>query len=214
MFASNESRVGVGRTRPSGPDYFATPGRTMDGTILYAKQTLRRSLEEVFDFFSDARNLGVITPPWLRFAILTPDLEMREGATIDYRLHLGPFPLRWTSEITTFEPRIRFVDEQLRGPYRHWIHEHRFASSGELTVVEDIVHYATPGGRLVDRTFVRPQLRSIFRFRQRGLRERFPSVGEDVLWMRHRHDVTAKMFAHPRTGWMPDRQTLDSPQEP
>jgi ligand-binding SRPBCC domain-containing protein len=86
---------------------------------------LPRPLEIVFPFFADAGNLEILTPPWLRFEIVTPrPIAMRAGALIEYRLRLHGVPLRWQSEITAWEPPHRFVDEQRRGPYRAWIHEH------------------------------------------------------------------------------------------
>ncbi len=131
------------------------------------QQWLARPLAEVFDFFADARNLQVLTPEWLNFCILTPGpIQMQQGTIIEYRLRLRGFPLRWRSEITVWEPPWRFVDEQRRGPYRLWIHEHRFAARDGGTVVTDLVRYAPPGGRLVDRLFVRPDLERIFRYRR------------------------------------------------
>lgn len=65
------------------------------------------------------RNLAILTPPWLRFSILTPGpIQMKQGALIDYRLRPRGIPIRWQSEITAWEPPHRFVDEQRRGPYR------------------------------------------------------------------------------------------------
>ena len=104
---------------------------------------LPRPREEVFAFFSDARNLDAITPPWVCFRMLTPaPVEMKAGALIDYKLRVHGIPIRWRSKITEWEPPVRFVDEQLRGPYRLWIHEHEFESRDGGTLVRDYVRYA------------------------------------------------------------------------
>src|SRR4051812_11093101 len=84
--------------------------------------------QAVFSFFGDARNLEAITPPWLEFQILTPgEIRMQAGTLIDYQLRLRRIPVRWQTEITAWEPSRRFVDEQRRGPYRHWRHTHTFS---------------------------------------------------------------------------------------
>ncbi len=130
--------------------------------------------ERVFDFFSKAENLELLTPPWLSFKILTPlPIQMCEGALIDYRISLRGLPMGWRTEITTWEPPYRFVDQQLRGPYRQWIHEHRFTEVEGGTRVEDHVHYVVLGGSLVNRFFVAPDVNRIFDYRQKRLRELF-----------------------------------------
>ena len=132
-------------------------------------------VERVFDFFAEASNLETITPPWLHFHILTPPpIVMRNGTRIEYRLRLHGLPLRWCSEITSWDPPRRFVDEQIRGPYRVWIHEHEFMEKDGGTEVRDRVRYAVPGGALVDRLLVRRDVRTIFEHRARKLREAFP----------------------------------------
>lgn len=129
---------------------------------------------EVFAFFSDARNLQALTPAWLDFRIASPTpIAMGAGATIDYRLRVRGVPLRWTSEITVWDPPLRFVDEQRRGPYRLWIHEHDFLDRDGRTVCRDRVTYAVPGGRLVERLAVRSDLERIFAHRHERLVERF-----------------------------------------
>lgn len=141
---------------------------------LHAEVWLPRPLEEVFAFFADARNLEALTPSWLKFEILTSlPIEMKVGRLIDYRLRLHGVPFRWRSEITVWEPPSRFVDEQRRGPYRAWIHDHRFAEQQGHTQVVDHVQYAVWGGALIDNLFVRRDLDRIFAFRRDKLLELF-----------------------------------------
>lgn len=129
---------------------------------------------DVFPFFADAFNLERITPPMLRFRVLTaPPIAMGVGTLLDYRVRLRGIPMRWQSEITAWEPPHRFVDEQRRGPYRLWVHEHTFAAHEGGTVARDNVRYAVPGGGLVQRLFVEPDLRRIFEYRSAALREIF-----------------------------------------
>jgi len=135
---------------------------------------LARPLDEVFAFFADAGNLERITPPELRFRILTPlPIEMRSGARIDYRLSLYGVPFRWRTEIAVWEPPHCFVDVQLSGPYREWVHTHRFVADGEGTRMEDEVRYVLPLGRLglAGLPLVRRQLDRIFDFREARIRE-------------------------------------------
>jgi ligand-binding SRPBCC domain-containing protein len=135
---------------------------------------LKRGLDEVFPFFSDARNLEHLTPPWLRFEVLTAgEISITAGSRIDYRLRVRGIPLRWQSEITEWNPPHRFVDEQLRGPYRLWIHEHLFCEQDGLTLAEDRVQYAVPGGAWINRLLVAPDLARVFQYRREKLAELF-----------------------------------------
>ncbi|MDP9292228.1 MAG: SRPBCC family protein [Verrucomicrobiota bacterium] len=140
---------------------------------------LPRPLDEVFAFFADAGNLEILTPPWMNFHILTPrPIEMHVGALIDYRLRVRGIPLRWRSEITDWEPPHRFVDEQRRGPYRLWHHEHTFEPREGGTLCRDAVDYAVPFDFVAHRFLVRPDIQRIFEFRQRKMREFFPGNAE------------------------------------
>jgi len=129
-------------------------------------------LEEVFPFFADAENLETISPPWLRFRITTPGpIIMKEGALIRYRLWLRMVPISWTTRITAWQPPHRFVDEQLSGPFRMWVHEHTFEERNGRTLARDRVDYIVPGGAIVHRLCVRPDLEKIFAFRENILRQ-------------------------------------------
>jgi ligand-binding SRPBCC domain-containing protein len=128
----------------------------------------------VFGFFADAGNLEAITPLWLRFRILTPlPIAIETGTRIDYRLRIHGFPFRWRTVISAWEPPVRFVDSQVRGPYRLWVHEHMFEDCDGGTRVRDRVTYSVPGGALVHALFVRRQLQKIFEYRLRRMCERF-----------------------------------------
>ncbi len=125
---------------------------------------------EVFAFFADAANLQRITPPWMDFRIVTPlPIAMRSGALIDYRLRIHGVPIGWRSEITIWDPPHVFVDEQRRGPYRRWVHTHRFRPVAGGTQVEDDVVFSAPGGWLIERLVVRREVRAIFEYRHRAI---------------------------------------------
>ncbi len=146
----------------------------MTPTIFRSELWLPRQAEEVFAFFSDARNLQAITPDWLNFEVVTTgSIQMRPGTIIDYRLRLHGIPLRWKTEITAWEPPHRFVDEQRQGPYKLWVHEHRFEPRDGGTLTTDVVRYAVAGGKLIDWLFVRRDVQRIFEYRRAKLLERF-----------------------------------------
>lgn len=137
---------------------------------------LPQARDQIFKFFADPRNLQRLTPEWLRFEILTPPaIEIRQATLLDYRLRLRGMPLRWQSEIAVWEPPHRFIDRQTRGPYSLWVHEHTFTEKDNGTLVGDKVEYAVPGGRLVQKYFVAPDLEQIFQYRHRVLEELFNS---------------------------------------
>lgn len=144
--------------------------------LRYLERSTRidRPLEEVFPFFADAANLERLTPPWLAFSIVSDrPIAMAEGTLIDYRIKVHGMPLAWRSEITAWEPPHRFIDEQRRGPYRLWRHEHLFEPDGaDRTAVIDRVDYAVWLDPLIH-PFVARDLRKIFDYRQERLLEIF-----------------------------------------
>jgi ligand-binding SRPBCC domain-containing protein len=131
-------------------------------------------LDRVFSFFADARNLEKLTPPWLRFEVLTEGpITMAPGTLIDYRIHWRGIPLRWRTEIEVWEPPHRFVDRQIRGPYRLWRHEHLFIDRGNGTSIIDRVEYAPIGGAIAQRLVVARDVKRIFAYRHEVLRRDF-----------------------------------------
>jgi len=135
---------------------------------------LPQSRGEIFQFFADPHNLDRLTPPWLQFKILSPaNTAMGKGTLLDYRLRLRGVPIRWQSEISVWEPPHRFVDRQIKGPYKLWVHEHTFAADGGGTLVGDNVEYAVPGGTLVQKFLVAPDIARIFDYRHKILEALF-----------------------------------------
>ena len=140
---------------------------------LQTSMSLPLPRETVFAFFAEATNLQRITPPELGFEMVTPQpTSIHEGTRIAYRLHLFGIPFTWQSEIQRWHPPEEFVDVQLKGPYKHWIHTHRFWEEHGVTIIEDEVQYALPYWPLGELAYplVRLQLARIFRYRQQAIR--------------------------------------------
>ena len=130
-------------------------------------------LARVFQIFEDARNLERITPPWLNFQILNPDaIRMRAGEEINYVIRWMGVPMKWKTIIRAYDPPRMFVDEQAKGPYRLWHHEHTFEETAAGVVIRDRVDYRLPFGLLgqaAHALLVKGQLLEIFRYRQAGV---------------------------------------------
>lgn len=142
--------------------------KTMGGSRyrLTASVTLPRPRREVFAFFSDAHNLELLTPAFLDFRILTPaPIDMRAGTRIDYRIRLHGIPIKWQTRISVWQPDERFVDEQIRGPYRYWHHEHIFDDAAQKTVMTDVVNYSVWLGAVMHSLLVKRDLLRVFEYR-------------------------------------------------
>lgn len=126
---------------------------------------------EVFPFFSDAKNLELITPPWLNFKILKiSSREIKTGTLIDYSLKLHGFPINWRTEILNWEPNSKFSDTQLKGPYKKWHHTHYFESLKNGTLMTDEIIYQLPLGKmgsLAAGGLVASDVKKIFKYRKK-----------------------------------------------
>ena len=145
--------------------------------LLERRQRVAVPIEEAFAFYGDALNLQPLTPPWLHFRMTTPgEVSFRAGTLLDYRLKLHGVPVRWRTRIETWEPPLRFVDTQVKGPYALWEHTHLFTNDGEgATDIHDRIRYEMPLGvlgALAHVTFVRRDLEQIFDFRRDAVAQR------------------------------------------
>ncbi len=156
---------------------------------LETEQVVSSDLARTFAFFADAGNLEAITPPFLRFRIITPrPIAMAVGTLIDYRLSLHGVPIHWRTRIDEWHPAEEasvasvagfvdrqvagFVDRQVAGPYAAWIHRHTFTPHPRGTVVRDRVDYALPldpWSRPIHPLLVRPDLDRIFGYRREAV---------------------------------------------
>jgi uncharacterized protein len=134
--------------------------------------------ENVFRFFATLGNLNLITPPQFSMQLLWMSTRgIQLGTVIDYKIKVSGIPLKWRTKITAWDPPHRFVDVQLRGPYKIWIHEHVFEEEGNRTVIHDRLQYLSPGWilePLIDKWYIREQVASLFDYRARRLHEIFP----------------------------------------
>lgn len=151
---------------------------------LSESQFVSRPLSEVFAFFSEAKNLETITPPWLNFHItrVTPKTESRSDSPmgnetlIDYRLKIHGVPVRWQSRIENWDPGKQFVDTQIKGPYAKWHHTHSFKEVRGGTLVSDQVIYRLPFGKLgtlFGLPLVKRDVQGIFAYRRKKIAEIF-----------------------------------------
>lgn len=148
--------------------------------ILKTTTILPISIEHAWDFFSSPVNLSVITPPEMRFKILSSFKagdKIFAGMLIDYTVRpLFGVPLHWTTMITEADAPNFFSDEQIKGPYAYWRHEHYFRQVSEGVEMNDVVNWRVPLGLLgdlVNALIVEKKVKAIFDFRKEKLRSLF-----------------------------------------
>lgn len=138
--------------------------------VFYAEQFIASPPEQVFTFFKDPFNLEKITPSSLNFHIeKVSEGELRQGTLIDYTLKIRGVPAKWKTILDEWKPPYRFVDNQLKGPYKLWHHTHEFRPFCGGTLMVDRVRYSMPMGFLgwlVAGKFVRKEIQHIFSYRR------------------------------------------------
>jgi ligand-binding SRPBCC domain-containing protein len=145
------------------------------------EQFLPISLDEAWDFFSAPQNLNEITPPEMKFEILTKEIpRVYAGQIVQY--NVTPFPFftsGWVTEITQVEERKLFIDEQRFGPYAFWHHQHHFKEQDGGVLMTDILHYRVPlgiVGKLVNALFIQSKVKGIFEYRFKLLEKKYANV--------------------------------------
>lgn len=143
-------------------------------------QTVNATIEDVWDFFSNPRNLNLITPPSLHFQILSGDeVPIYNGQIICYRIRISPFlHVNWVTEIKGIVSLSTFTDEQIKGPYKLWIHHHQFIPTANGVDIIDTVQYRIGFsilGESLHSLWIKRRLSYIFRYRRERIKSFFTS---------------------------------------
>ncbi len=133
-------------------------------------QYIDRPIEEIFNFFSDGRNLESLTPDSMGFRMTKMSTSsIEKGTLIDYKLKVHGIPLKWQAKILDFKENHYFIDEQIKGPYKKWIHRHEFIQAKDGgTIIKDHVRYVVPLGflgKVIAGPFIEKDIHQIFKYR-------------------------------------------------
>lgn len=143
----------------------------------FSYQFIPHKVDEVFRFFSEAKNLETITPPWLNFKVVNKTTEnLQEDTKINYKLKVHGIPLKWQSVISEWHPNQKFVDWQSKGPYKKWHHTHEFFPVKNGTVMTDRVLYKVPMGELgkiASFNLVKKDIEKIFSYRTQQIEKMY-----------------------------------------
>ncbi len=125
-------------------------------------------VEVVWNFHERQDILQILTPPWQPVQIIRREGGLDIGAISEFRLQLGPIPVRWVARHTECQKNKIFTDEQVEGPMDSWVHRHQFAEENGKTRLTDSIEYAVPGGWIVELVlgwWVDSRLKEMFRYR-------------------------------------------------
>ncbi|MBK7812435.1 MAG: SRPBCC family protein [Saprospiraceae bacterium] len=144
------------------------------------EQKLPTELDTLWEFISSPMNLAKITPPSMDFRVTKPLMSdyIYPGMFIAYKVSpLWGISMEWVTEITQVEEKKYFVDEQRKGPYKIWHHEHHLIPQDDGILMRDIISYQVPFGPLGDllnAMMIQKKIEGIFKFREEKLRIIFP----------------------------------------
>ena len=148
---------------------------------LKKSQSLPITIEECWEFFSNPKNLKIITPDYMGFKIVdVENTEMYSGQIIKYNVTpLFGINMRWVTEISHVKKNSFFVDEQRFGPYKFWHHKHMFDVIDGGVKTTDLLDYSLPMGpigRLLQPILIKPKIEEIFEYRRKKLIEIFGEI--------------------------------------
>lgn len=142
-------------------------------------QFIPTTLEEAWSFFSNAYNLEKITPVDMGFKVLTrfESPEIYNGMVIDYIVKpMFGIPTSWRTKIEEVQQLKKFVDVQLKGPYKLWHHTHTFEEVSGGVLMKDVIVYKIPLGvigKFLNKLIVASRIQSIFDYRKHQINQLF-----------------------------------------
>lgn len=125
-------------------------------------------VEVVWSFHERPDILQILTPPWQPVQVVRREGGLDVGAITEFRIFLGPLPVRWLARHTECDRYRLFTDEQVQGPMLSWVHRHQFTAEEGRTRLTDAIAYSIPGGTLVEFLlgwWVEARLNDMFRYR-------------------------------------------------
>ncbi|MDJ0902099.1 MAG: SRPBCC family protein [Xenococcus sp. MO_188.B8] len=129
---------------------------------------INSSVENVWQFHERPDILKLLTPPWQPVKVIRREGGLGVGAISEFRLILGPIPVKWLAKHIECQPNSLFVDEQIAGPMKSWVHRHQFETIDGQTKLTDAIAYELPGGWLAELIlgwWVEARLQDMFRYR-------------------------------------------------
>jgi len=152
--------------------------------MLKAVQQIPGSPEAIWSFFADPGNLAKITPKTMDFRVISEETgkQIYPGQVIEY--HVRPLlgiRMYWMTEITQVRDGSFFIDEQRKGPYRIWHHQHHFETIGGGVLMTDLLHYEIPFGFLgsiANAVLVKAKLKDLFEYRVKAIEGFFGKMGD------------------------------------
>jgi len=125
-------------------------------------------VEVVWNFHERDDILQILTPPWQPVQVVRREGGLEVGAISEFRLLLGPLPVRWVARHTECERYRVFSDRQIAGPMESWVHRHEFVQENGKTRLTDAIAYELPGGPIAELIlgwWVNARLKDMFSYR-------------------------------------------------
>ena len=150
-------------------------------TEIKRQQLINTDIDSLWNFISSPKNLEKITPKWMKFEITSENEDniIFPGMIITYKISpLLNIPIQWITRITYVKEKVSFIDQQNRGPYKKWIHEHKLQETPKGIIMHDTIKYIPPFGiigRIANWIFIKRRVMKIFDYREQILNQIFHS---------------------------------------